>query len=52
MRVSITTTDNATNFMRRAGYGFQKEGAGEIAFRHTETAGTKKGILRKAVRLM
>jgi len=32
MRIVITTTDNATNFMRRAGYGFQKEGGGEVAF--------------------
>ena len=32
MRIAITTTDNATNFMRRAGYGFQKEGGGEVAF--------------------
>lgn len=32
MRLSITTTDNATTFMRRAGYGYQKEGSGEIAF--------------------
>ncbi|MBI4449482.1 hypothetical protein HY634_00300 [Candidatus Uhrbacteria bacterium] len=32
MRISITTTNNATHFMRRAGYGFQKEGGGEVAF--------------------
>ncbi|MBI4434712.1 hypothetical protein HY635_02755 [Candidatus Uhrbacteria bacterium] len=32
MRIVITTTDNATTFMRRAGYGYQKEGAGEVAF--------------------
>ena len=32
MKVSITTTDRAMQFMRRAGYGFQKEGGGEAAF--------------------
>lgn len=32
MRITITTTDNATNFLRRAGYGFQKEGGREVAF--------------------
>lgn len=32
MRITITTTDNAVTFMRRAGYGFQKETSGEVAF--------------------
>lgn len=32
MRISITTAENATTFMRRAGYGYQKEGGGEVAF--------------------
>lgn len=32
MRIVITTTDTALTFMRRAGYGYQKEGSGEIAF--------------------
>lgn len=32
MRITITTTDPALTFMRRAGYGFQKEGGGEVAF--------------------
>lgn len=32
MRITITTTDTALTFMRRAGYGFQKEGSGETAF--------------------
>ncbi|MDO8598661.1 MAG: hypothetical protein Q7S02_00975 [bacterium] len=32
MRITITTTDTATTFLRRAGYGFQKETSGEIAF--------------------
>jgi hypothetical protein len=32
MRITITTTDTALTFMRRAGYGYQKEGSGELAF--------------------
>lgn len=32
MRITITTTDTALSFMRRAGYGYQKEGSGEMAF--------------------
>lgn len=32
MKVSIATADRAVQFMRRAGYGFQKEGRGEVAF--------------------
>lgn len=32
MRITITTSDTALTFMRRAGYGYQKEGSGEIAF--------------------
>lgn len=32
MRIAITTSDTALTFMRRAGYGYQKEGSGEIAF--------------------
>lgn len=32
MRIVLTTNDTALTFMRRAGYGYQKEGSGEIAF--------------------
>jgi len=32
MRITMTMTDTATTFMRRAGYGFQKETSGEVAF--------------------
>ncbi len=32
MRIAITTNDTALTFMRRAGYGLQKESGGEIAF--------------------
>lgn len=32
MRIMLTTTDSAMMFMRRAGYGYQKEGSGQLAF--------------------
>ncbi|MDO8463467.1 MAG: hypothetical protein Q7S96_04340 [bacterium] len=32
MKITVTTSDHAMHFMRRAGYGFQKEGGGEAAF--------------------
>ena len=32
MRITISTNDTALTFMRRAGYGLQKEAGGEIAF--------------------
>lgn len=32
MRIVVVTTDTALKFMRRAGYGFQKETSGEVAF--------------------
>lgn len=32
MRITLTMTDTALTFMRRAGYGFQKETSGEVAF--------------------
>lgn len=33
MRLAISLTgDTALTFMRRAGYGYQKEGSGEVAF--------------------
>jgi hypothetical protein len=32
MRITIENISDGTKFMRRAGYGFQKEGGGEIAF--------------------
>lgn len=32
MRITVATNDTAVVFLRRAGYGFQKETSGEVAF--------------------
>ncbi|MDO8425647.1 MAG: hypothetical protein Q7T01_04010 [bacterium] len=32
MKIVLTATDQAMQFMRRAGYGYQKENGGEVAF--------------------